>query len=250
MRILVTGGANGIGRETTERLVEDHHVAVVDREKTDVECDEFLQGDVSDEEFIREIFSDSQFDVVVNCAGYYELGALEDVGSDTVDEIYSSNVFGPLNVLRNSTEMLRERSGRIVNVASVAGRVTIPHYGIYCSTKHALRSLTEAQRMELHETDVDVVLVEPGAVETGFNRRARDALEKYLPESFYSEKYRDIMDSEINGVSTGKAADVLVRAIEEEHPDRRYTVGWDSKFGPLLKTVLPAFIYEKILRSH
>jgi NAD(P)-dependent dehydrogenase (short-subunit alcohol dehydrogenase family) len=254
VEILVTGGANGIGKSAVEKLRKGHSVKVFDRDadalKKLPEDVETFQGDVADEDRVKEVLEQLDLDVLVNCAGYYELGALEDVPSEVVEEIYGTNVFGPLNFIRHSTEMLRNNSGRIINVSSVAGRVTTPFFGIYSSTKFALEALSDAQRMELRETDVEVVIIEPGAVHTGFNARARDKLQKYVPDSFYTEKYRQQLEKDMDGMKPEKAADKIVKAVESDNPRSRYPVGIEAWVGPRLKAVLPTFLMDKILGSY
>lgn len=251
---MITGGANGIGRETALMLNERHDVKVFDSDSDGLESlpnsITSYVGDVSDSERVKEVVEQEEFDVLVNCAGYYEQGALEDVGEETARKIYDTNVFGPLNFIRESTSMLREKEGRIINVSSVAGRISLPFFGIYSSTKHALEALSDAQRMELEETGVDVVIVEPAAVDTGFNRRAVEALDRYVPGSFYSEIYDEKMDKELNGMNVEKAAKKVVKAVEAESPSARYRIGWEAWVGPFLKSILPVSLSDRILGRH
>lgn len=254
MEILITGGANGIGKATVEKLVSEHSVKVFDIDEKGLqqlpENAETFQGDVSDEERVKQVLEQLDLDVLVNCAGYYELGSIEDVESEDVMKQYDANVFGPLNFSRHATEMIRENSGRIINVASVAGRLTPPFFGIYSSTKHALEAISDAQRMELKEFDVDVVVIEPGPIETGFNRRAREELEKYIPGSDYSDKYSKILENETEGKTAEQAAEKIVKAIETDNPRARYQIGWQAWLGPKLKAVLPTFLTDRILSDY
>lgn len=170
MRVLVTGGSNGIGRATTQRLLERGiEVIVFDKEKPNYDV-EFYEGDVRDEDRVREVINQEELDALVNCAGFYEMGSIEDMDKETVEKIFDTNVHGCLNFIRHSMPMLREKNGRIVNITSVAGRVFLPFFGAYCGSKHAMESISDSLRVE---SDVEVVVVEPGIVETGFNERAR-----------------------------------------------------------------------------
>ncbi len=255
MEVLITGGANGIGRATVKQLVDKgHQVAVFDRdsealENLPEEVDSF-EGDVYDEERVEKVLAGMEPEVVVNCAGYYELGAIEDMDAETVEEHFRTNVFGLLNVTRHAVPVLRENGGRIVNVSSVAGRMTLPFFGVYSATKYSIEAISDALRMELEDTGVDVVIVEPGPVETGFNRKARQKLEKYLPGSFYSGAYQRMLEEgRMAGVSPDKAARTMMKAIESERPRRRYTVTWQAWLGPKAKAVTPDFIWDRIVES-
>jgi len=207
-------------------------------------------GDVYDEERVKQVVEQEEFDVLVNCAGYYELGSIEDMDSDTVESHFKTNVFGTLNMIRNSSPMLRKKEGRIVNISSVAGRVSMPFYGPYCATKYSLEALSDALRYELASFDVDVVIVEPGPINTGFNKRAREKLEKYLPDSVYASRYNKVLEKGGRAeVGAEKAAKTVVKAIETSDPKRRYTVTWEAWLLPKLKRYLPSRIWEYIIRK-
>jgi short-subunit dehydrogenase len=137
-----------------------------------------------------------------------------------------------------------------VNISSVAGRVSMPFYGPYCATKYSLEALSDALRYELASFDVDVVIVEPGPINTGFNKRAREKLEKYLPDSVYASRYNKVLEKGGRAeVGAEKAAKTVVKAIETSDPKRRYTVTWEAWLLPKLKRYLPSRIWEYIIRK-
>src|SRR6266511_3071248 len=119
-------------------------------------------------------------DVLVNNAGYALPGPLETLTEADLRLLFDTNVFGLLAVTRAFLPRMRERgAGRVVNVGSVMGRVTMPLLGAYNASKHAVAALTDALRMELAPFGVRVVLVEPGAVRSGFAARALQGLAPY-----------------------------------------------------------------------
>lgn len=255
MRVLVTGAASGIGKATVQKLLEKEHEIIgfdIDEEALDRLPEKITtyQGDVYDEERVKEVVGDEEFDVLVNCAGYYELGAIEDMDSETVESHFRTNVFGTLNMIRNSSPQLREKNGRIVNVSSIAGRVSMPFYGTYCATKYSIEAISDALRYEMNPFNVEVVIVEPGPIDTGFNERARHKLNKYLPDSVYSNRYQKVLE---NGgraeVGAGKTAETVVKAIESPNPKTRYTVTWEAWLLPKLKRVLPSRVWDYIIRK-
>ncbi len=246
MKVLVTGGSNGIGKATSQQLIEKgHEVTVFDKEEPDYEVD-FFQGDVRDEDRVKEVVESLEFEVLVNCAGFYELGSLEDMGRETVEKIFDTNVHGYLNFIRHSMPMLRQKNGRIVNISSVAGRVSMPFYGAYCGSKHAVESISHSLR---RESDVEVVLVEPGVIETGFNERARKALEKYLPNSHYSSQYEQILENEVlDGIDAEKAGETVVKAITSKRPNRRYQAPFRAKLVTWI-SLLPHSLKDKVFEK-
>ncbi|MFB6143703.1 MAG: SDR family oxidoreductase [Candidatus Nanohaloarchaea archaeon] len=253
MKVLVTGAASGIGKATAEKLAGKHETVAFDIDGEALSGlpagIEKVQGDVRDEGDVASAVEGRELDVLVNCAGYYELGAIEDMEQDDVRKIFDTNFHGYLNFIRNAAPALRERNGRIVNVSSIAGRMSMPYFGAYCASKHAVEAATDALRMEMEGRGVEVVLVEPGPVETGFNERARKAVEKYLPDSVYSKDYEKILQQETRGVDAGKAAEKVVRAATSESPRRRYTVTSEAWLAPKLKRFLPRPVWYRLVRK-
>lgn len=247
MKVLITGGSSGIGRATAKILLEkSHDVYVFDKDEPDFEPTKFFEGDVRDEDFVENVLEDLEFDILVNCAGFYELGSLEDMSSEVAEKIFDTNVHGYLNFIRHSMPILRERNGRVVNVSSVAGRVSMPYFGAYCSSKHAVESLSDSLR---RESDVEVVVVEPGVVETGFNEGARNALEKYIPDSFYSSDYEEILDrGGLDGIESKDAGKAVVRAVTSDRPDRRIQVPLRAKLFVWL-SMAPHFLKDKLFEK-
>ena len=247
MKVLITGGGSGIGKATAQKLQEKGHEAIIfDREQPDYKVD-FYQGDVRDEERVREVIEKADFDVLVNCAGFYELGSIEDMEKETAEKIFDTNVHGYLNFIRHSMPMLREKNGRIVNITSVAGRVSMPFFGTYCGSKHAMESISDSLRKE--QDEVEVTMVEPGVIETGFNERARKALEKYIPESFYSEEYEDMLEEGgMDGIDADQAAETVVKAVTADRVKRRYQVPMRAKFIVLV-SMLPDAIKDRIFEK-
>lgn len=254
MRVLVTGAASGIGKGTAEKLLSrGHEVIAVDRNCEGLEelSEEVSKHclDIYNEEKVEEVVSSEDFEVLINCAGYYELGAIEDMSSEVVEKHFQDNVFGALNMIRYAAPQLREKEGRIINVSSIAGKVSPPFFGVYSATKHSIEAFSDSLRRELSDFNVNVVVIEPGPVETGFNRRAREKLGKYIPGSVYSERYEEALDSEgMDGVDPEKAASKIVKAVETERPRNRYTVTKVAFIAPKIKRAVPEKLWGKLMQ--
>ncbi len=118
----------------------------------------------------RKRAEDWDVDVLVNNAGIGESGPLAEISVDLVRANFETNVFGALELTQALLKgMLKRGRGKIVNISSIAGRITIPYIGPYCMTKHALEVVSEALRAELEHHNIKVVIIEPGPYATGFN---------------------------------------------------------------------------------
>jgi len=118
-------------------------------------------------------------DVLVNNAGYGLMGPFEAQTDAQIRRQFETNVFGVMNVTRAVLPHMRERQkGRIVNVGSAAGRLTIPLYSMYSATKFALEGFSEGLWLELRQHNIKVKLIEPGMVKTDFFDRSRDVASK------------------------------------------------------------------------
>lgn len=250
MNVLVTGAASGIGKATTELLLaHEHDVCAIDIDEDGLtslpDTVETYQADVADDERISQILSEVTVGVVINCAGYYELGAIEDMDMEAVRSHFQTNVFGMLNVTRHALPEVRRAEGRIVNVSSLLGRVSLPFFGVYAATKHSVEAASEALRHELASHNVEVVVVAPGPTETGLNDRARRQLESY-DSSPYADRYENIRQSDgMAGIDPDRVARTVVSAVEADSPRNRYPVTLQSRLAPTLQRILPDALWNK-----
>lgn len=253
--VLITGCSSGIGRETAFAFADDGWtVYATAREESDIEelrsygC-ETAELDVTDDADISRVVDRildeaGHIDCLVNNAGYGQLGPIEDVPVEKVKKQFEVNVFGPHRLVREVLPHMREQeSGAIVNVSSVAGRVSMPGMGVYSGSKFAMEAMSDALRPEVASFGVDVVLVEPGPVETAFTDRVEDEVEAIDRSGAYGTIYRILNDSEaIGGGGPGavrpiRVADTILHAASCRHPDARYPVGLVAKYGVLARFV-------------
>jgi NAD(P)-dependent dehydrogenase (short-subunit alcohol dehydrogenase family) len=191
---------------------------------------------------------------VVNNAGYAQAGAVEDVDDEAAHRQLEVNLVAPARIARLVLPAMRERrDGRIVNVSSVAGRVSFPLLGWYCASKHGLEALTDALRMEVADVGVKVVLVEPGSFGTGIWAGG----EQRLPEPVdprYAAAYRRTRQA--NGATRALPDPVWVArtirlALASPVPLARYLVGVDAFSGVMADKLTPTLLadYVKSLGS-
>lgn len=180
----VTGASKGLGLTLVrELLAAGYAVAATSRNLEALRQavpgadDRFLplHMDLSNEESVRQaievtIGTLGGLDVVVNNAGYGQLGGLEEISDQEARQNFEVNVFGLLNVLRVATPYLRQRSaGRVFNISSSGGFMgNFPGWGIYCATKFAVAGLTESYAAEVKEFGIQATVVYPGSFRTDF----------------------------------------------------------------------------------
>ena len=183
--VLITGCSSGIGRAAAHAFNDEGWtVYATARNPADIEtlgeagC-ELATLDVTDQSDVdrvvdRILDEEGAIDALVNNAGYGQFGPIEDVSTEQVHEQFDVNVYGPHRLTKAVLPaMRRERDGTIVNVSSVAGRVSFPGGGVYSGSKFAVEAMSDALRNEVAEFGIDVVVVEPGPVKTNFSERAR-----------------------------------------------------------------------------
>jgi NAD(P)-dependent dehydrogenase (short-subunit alcohol dehydrogenase family) len=265
--ILVTGCSSGIGRATAlEAALRGHRVFASARNRNDLaelerrENLESLALDVTDGGSIRSAVEAAlsragRIDALVNNAGYGQYGAVEEVTPDEWRAQFEVNLFGPIAMTQAVLPAMRKaRSGTIVNVSSVSGRVAVPFAAPYSATKHALEAVSDALRVELGPFGIRVVLVEPGPVVSRFGDRARSVVTPLLSRPGpYRELYalaERAMDAEFQtGTLPAEAiARIIVDAIEAPRPRARYPVGIMARVLIPLRAALPDRWLDRLMR--
>jgi NADP-dependent 3-hydroxy acid dehydrogenase YdfG len=182
--VLITGCSSGIGEATARRLAgHGWTVYASARRPESIEhlasagC-KLLQLDVTDEASMRAAVDTVEREqgavgVLVNNAGYSQGGPIEQVPLESVRRQFETNVFGLIALTQMVLPAMRDqRWGKIVNIGSMGGRLTLPGGGLYHATKHSLEAISDALRFEVRGFGVDVVLVEPGLITTEFGKTA------------------------------------------------------------------------------
>lgn len=243
--IVITGATAGIGRAAAILLAnKGHRVFAAGRNEAaleEIEADHSnitgLQMDVTDAasvqaaaDTVKESLGGMAPDVLVNNAGFALVGPLEAVSDEDWERQYQTNVLGLVRVTRAFVGGMREqRRGRIINVSSVAGRVTLPFFGPYNSTKHAVESISDSLRHELRPHGVDVVVIEPGAVKTRFGSLEQEQISHWIEHApAYAGQLQTLKhfhhDLHAKGADPVSVAGKLVEACEVADPSPRQIV--------------------------
>jgi NAD(P)-dependent dehydrogenase (short-subunit alcohol dehydrogenase family) len=259
--ILITGATSGIGRDAALRLARAGHLVLAGGRRPDALAALTREGggrvepvvlDVTDPasvEAARELVDRRTggrgLDVLVNNAGYALPGPLEALSERDLRALFDTNVFGLLAVTRTFVPAMRERGqGRVVNVGSIMGRVAMPLLGAYNATKHAVAAMTDALRIELAPFGITVVLVEPGAIRTGFAATALATLAPDRdPDSPYATALAGTEEAWARAYrfAPGPAAAgrAVVRAATSPRPAARYTVPFSNRLVVATLSGLP-----------
>lgn len=193
-----------------------------------------------------------QIDVLVNNAGYGLMGAFETLNAEQIRRQFDTNVFGMMEVTRAVLPHFRQRNaGLLINVASMVGRVPLPLYSVYNSSKFAVEGFTEGLSYELEPFNVQVKLIEPGSVKTDFFGRSSDranmtgvtAYEAYSAEQFA------VMDGiGASGSTSEEAARVIFRAASDGSKRLRYSVGLDAMAIMAARNLLPDGVFRAMIK--
>ena len=192
-------------------------------------------------------------DVLVNNAGYQELGPIEDLSIEIWKKQFDVNVFGYLRMIQAILPSMRKRNeGRIINVSSVAGQVVLPFYGAYCASKHAIEAISDALRMELKPFSVKVSIIEPGPMISNINFTGFANLQKNRPEGTAYDSYYKSGPFKLDHIEkisqpTELVSEAIWKAATSTRPRARYRVTLLSRLAILAKTFLPASISDRII---
>lgn len=244
---LVTGSSSGIGFETSLALAREGYYTystmryvtkgntIKDVAKKENLKIEVLELDVNKDETIRNCVNQilkekNRIDILVNNAGYGLFGCLEDISMEELKAQFETNFFGVVRMLQAVLPVMRkQKSGIVVNVSSVAGRIGFPVSPAYISSKFALEGLSESLRYELMPFGIKVVIIEPGVIKTNFMSSVKRAAKT-------DSVYKEITNKVISGITmmagmgtpAEEVAKTIMKAIKSENPLPRYSVGNDA----------------------
>ncbi|HEX2195848.1 MAG TPA: oxidoreductase [Actinomycetota bacterium] len=267
--VLVTGSSSGIGRATALRLAQSGWDVYASARRPESISDladhgcRLLQLDVTDEgsmvAAVRKVEAErGAVGVLVNNAGYGQGGAVEEVPLDAMRRQFETNFFGLARLTQLVLPgMRRQRWGKVVNVSSMGGRLTLPGGGVYHATKHAVEALSDALRFEVKGFGVDVIVIEPGVVKTRFGDVNVETIDLGDPEGPYARFNAGVARVVAGaysprargmGTSEGVAA-VVERAISARRPKTRYVYPAMGRALITARRLLPDRAFDLLLRT-
>lgn len=266
--ILITGASSGIGYEVARMLAQQGHTVYGAARRTErmESLREYgvtpLALDVTSDESARAaveaiVAKEGRIDILINNAGYGELGPIETTTMENAQRQLDVNVVGLARMTALVLPHMRQQhNGRIVNVASIAGHITFGFAGWYNASKYAVEALSDATRMEVRPYGIDVAIVEPGGVYSDWGRIAAKQLRQASEGTDYAERAGrmanvfDMMYGEnpFNMMtSTTSAAKHVCRAATARRPRTRYAFGIGNNLMRWLHILLPARWFDAII---
>jgi NAD(P)-dependent dehydrogenase (short-subunit alcohol dehydrogenase family) len=263
--VLITGSNSGIGSETVKAFANaGWNVAATMRNTANDGALSKLPRvrvyrlDVTDAESVSSAFRDvikdhGHIDVVVNNAGYGLVGVFESMTDDVLQRQFETNVIGLMRVTRAAISHMRERrSGTIVQVSSMGGRITFPLYAPYHATKWAVEGFTESLQWELEQVGIRVKLVEPGLIKTDFAGRSSEM--SFLPspnpyESFIAKFNTAATKALADAVEPAIVAAAILKAATDTSSTLRYPVGNPAPMLLRLRKLLSDSMFFSIIRK-
>jgi NAD(P)-dependent dehydrogenase (short-subunit alcohol dehydrogenase family) len=200
-------------------------------------------------------------DVLINNAGYSQSGAVESVPIEDVRAQFETNVFGLIRMCQLVLPGMRERGeGKVVNIGSMGGRLTFPGGGLYHASKYALEAISDAMRFEVRGFGVDVILIEPGLITTGFGEVASGSVDRAAgqgkdPYGEFNRKVAKITAEAYEGpmVKLGggpeKVAETIVKALSARRPKARYPVTPSAHIMIGQRRITPDRVWDLMMRA-
>jgi NAD(P)-dependent dehydrogenase (short-subunit alcohol dehydrogenase family) len=261
----VTGASAGIGEAAARALLAAGYRVFAGARRLDRMAElatagaTLLKLDLTDDASIvaavNAIKSEAgRIDVLVNNAGYGSYGALEDVPLSEGRRQFEVNVFGLARLCQLVLPMMRaQKSGKIVNITSIGGKIWEPLGGWYHATKFAVEGLSDCLRVEVARFGIDVIVIEPGAIRTEWAGIAREGLLQMSGNGAYGElakrHARMLATAETSSLASPPevVARTIVRAVNARRPKTRYATGGGARTILFLRTILPDRMFDRLI---
>jgi len=257
-----------MGKETALQLIKEGHIVYgaarrVESMKELVDNGgHAIKMDVTNEETIKQgveqlIQEQGKIDILINNAGYAIYGAVEDTSIEDARRQFEVNIFGLARLTQLVLPHMREqKSGKIINISSMGGKIYTPLGAWYHATKHALEGWSDALRIEVKQFNIDVVIVEPGAIATEFGDVMLEPMLSRSGEGPYSHIAHSMANAtrssyEKKGASSPPSviANVISKAINAKKPKTRYVAGKMAKPLMFMRKLLSDRMFDRIIMS-
>jgi NAD(P)-dependent dehydrogenase (short-subunit alcohol dehydrogenase family) len=263
--VLITGASSGMGKETALQLIREGHIVYggarrVDKMQNLVDNGgHAIQMDVTDHDSIvkgikKIVDEQGRIDVLWNNAGYAVYGAVEDVSLEDARRQFEVNLFGVAAITKEVLPVMRkQKSGRIINTSSMGGKIYTLFGAWYHATKHAIEGWSDCLRLELKQFNIDVVVLEPGLIQTEFydvlyepfKELSKNGAYKDLANKFLSASEKKPMPASPPSV----IAKTVSKAINAKKPKTRYVAGKMAKPLMFIRKWFGDKVYDRIIMS-
>ena len=264
--VLITGASSGIGYASAELLLKHGYRVYAGARRVGkmsalaglgakVVALDMTDGVSLESAVDFVIKNEGRLDILINNAGYGAHGAIEDVPMAEARRQFEVNVFGLARLTQIALPYMRAQGGgRIINISSIAGKITMPTGGWYHASKHAVEAYSDALRLETAQFGIKVVLIEPGPVRTEWDNTALVNLEKYSGSGGYGPLVRRVTTKLRAGYRAGApgpeaVAAVILKAVRSSRPAARYAVPFSASVIIFLKRLLPDRVLDWGIRK-
>lgn len=261
--VLTTGASKGIGFDAARYLAKRGYrsLGTVRSEKDAARLRaagvEPVLMDVTDSASIlravgevERILDGAPLRALVNNAGVLAAGPIELADLDDARAVFEVNFFGALDVTQQFLPLLRASRGRVINMSSLSGRFAFPFVGVYAATKHALEAASESLRRELVRTGVDVILIEPGSIQTPIWNNLEAIDMKRFRDTDYERLMPVVQEMAVrggrNGLPVDRVSRAVHRAVSARRPPARIPVV-ESRSRWFLQRLIPARVWDRLI---
>lgn len=264
---LVTGASSGIGKAIAERLLKEGLTVYVAARSTGKMADLAAKGalpiamDITDAAQVAAAVAQIRdghggVDLLVNNAGFAQYGAVEEVSIDDARYQFEVNLFGLARLTQQLLPLMRARGGgRIVNISSMGGRIYTPLGAWYHATKHALEGWSDCLRLELAPQGIDVVIVEPGIIRTGFGDVVQERMARNAEGGPYAALAARVAEATRASYAAGSGsppeviAEAVVRVVRARRPRTRYVAGQYARLLLGARALLSDRMFDRLIMS-
>ncbi len=245
MKVLITGAGNGIGFAITQYFIK-RRICVI---ATDIHVDKLLElpkdfldvyrMDATDDKNIGQIYEQISLkheiiDVIIHSAGIFVGGSLIEVESSRMEQILDVNILGAFRVNKHFFPLLnkkkKSRKSKIIHMSSECGRLTaLPFNGPYSISKYGLEAYSDSLRRELSLFNIDVVVIQPGAIATSFETSTVQEYKQNLEKTVFKKQLQQVVQKTIEeytaSLNPEKVAQLCYKVIYKKRPKLRYKIG-------------------------
>ncbi|MFN7707918.1 MAG: oxidoreductase [Sphingobacteriia bacterium] len=266
--VFITGASSGIGKETALKLLQEGHTVYgaarrIDKMQALTDAGGYaLQMDILQAQQVQAavdkiIEAEGRIDVLINNAGYAVFGAVEDVSAEDTRRQFDVNLFGLAEVTKQVLpHMRRQKSGRILNISSMGGKLYSPLGAWYHATKHALEGWSDCLRLETKQFGIDVVIIEPGIIKTELGDVMLAPMLERSGKGPYAGLAQKLALATDRSYSRSKnyspasvIAQVISKAIRARKPKTRYAKGKYAKPLMWMRLYLVDRLFDKVVMS-